>query len=286
MGERVGPTGNMCYMCKKPLDQPKRGRLRLTCSDKCRQARHRRKIGQRSWLSKRIQRLNAKHRALPFMERRLNRQSFKPVLELGYRRKLYECMTCGKQYVEDRISVGGRTRHYCSDRCAEFTANQLRRYSKALRKANERGKRIDPRVLARFDEGKLSPLCLTCGIPFAPNTTMDGEMKRGRPRIYCSDTCAKMAYEQRWKDEHDGRARRHRFRDCAECGTRFDRTDTIGRRRMRFCSTACNGTFQDRVRAVRDAAKENGQTEFKWGATGHGTAAKAAKKNRKQRGLS
>src|SRR5262245_22737312 len=117
MGERIGPTGNLCYMCRIPLEQPKKGRLRLTCSDKCRQARYRWKRGHRSWLSKRIQRMNEKRRALPLIERRQNKATFKPVFELGYGRKAYECMACGKQYIKERINLGGRERYYCSDAC-------------------------------------------------------------------------------------------------------------------------------------------------------------------------
>src|SRR5687767_11904617 len=109
MSMRIGPTNNLCYMCRKPFDQPKRGRLRMTCSNACRQARYRRKLGQRSWLHKRKQKLNEKRRALPFIERRFSRHSFKPVFELSYRRNLYECMACGKQYLVERIKRGGTT---------------------------------------------------------------------------------------------------------------------------------------------------------------------------------
>src|SRR5690349_12038777 len=94
---------------------------------------------------------------------------------------------------------------------------------------------------------KLSPLCPRCGIPFPPNTTLHGQRKRGRPRKYCSAACAKEAYEYRWKVKHDGYARLHRYANCAECGEKVDRSDTRGRRRMRYCSDLCRGQFLTRA---------------------------------------
>jgi hypothetical protein len=100
----------------------------------------------------------------------------------------------------------------------------------------------------RLRQGKLSPLCPHCKLPFAPNTTVWGTRKRGRPRKYCSDVCRKAAYEARWKVRCSGSARIHRYRLCAGCGIKFDRTDRRGKRCKRFCKPQCERRTNRRER--------------------------------------
>src|SRR5215813_13173361 len=112
---------------------------------------------------------------------------------------------------------------YCSQNCAKKTKYHWNKFADAYERAHQRGE-LDPMVEERFWYDKLSPLCPRCGKPFAPNADLFGKRKRGRPRKYCSHACAKEAYEHRWKVKNQ-RARVHRYRDCAECGKRFDRSD-------------------------------------------------------------
>lgn len=280
MAMRIGPTNNVCYICRKPLEQPKRGRLRLTCSDACRQARYRHlRLGQQHWYYKRQKKLVEKRRALPIGERRFDKGAFRPVFELSYRRNVYECMACGEPYVVDRINRGGNTRYYCSPACKDKSSHQWEKFGKALRKHE-----IDPKVMRRYQYGKLSPLCAHCDKPFAPNTDLtEGHKLRGRPRKYCSTECGKLAYEKRWKQAHEGKARLHRFHECAECGTKFDRTDKQGQRSRRFCRKECAAAFRWRSYAARRKAKKAGQQVFKWASSGRRAATLGALKNRSKK---
>jgi hypothetical protein len=249
MSERVGPTNNKCYICRKKLEQPARGRLRLTCSDACKQARYRSLKMMPSRRGNLIKKKIQKRRSVPFMERSFDTTFFEPVLELSYKRSVYECLACGKPFIMERFNTGGPQRYYCGHTC---------QFANALDQAHMMGRRIDPRVLERMDYQKLSPLCPCCRTPFAPNTTLHGERKTGRPRKYCSDRCRKEMYERRWKTQHRGRARVHRNRECAECRERFDRTDGVGRRTKRFCSLACTYRFHQRDYRVRQKRQSAG----------------------------
>jgi hypothetical protein len=277
---RYAPNLKACWNCNGPLPEGKGKRYRVTCSDKCRQARYRRAKGQVSWQTKRGMKESAKRRALPFIERRFNVKTFRPVYELGYRRDAYECVTCGRMYEVERITSGQKASPYCSTECRLKANFHWGKLNAALELPHVRGK-VDPRVVVRMEHHKLSPLCPNCSKPFAPNTTLDGERLRGRPRKWCSDACRKEAYEKRWKRQQRGKARGHRYRDCLECGTKIDREDTQGRRIKRFCRTECRAAFMDRARQARDKQKEQGVTQFKRGASGHGSAARRSTKNRR-----
>lgn len=249
MKTRIGPTNNRCYICQKPLTQPAKGRLRLTCSNACRQARHRSLHGKTSREDKRRQKLVEKRRGRPFGERVFNPRRFEPVLTLSYGRKLYECMSCGKPYLVERIGRSERTRSYCSGACEMRARRRWDKFLDAFEKAHQQG-RGNRDVEERFAALKLSPLCPVCGVPFPPNTTLQGDRKRGRPRKYCSEACRKARYEGRWKTDHGG-ARRHRWGECAECGARFERTNSAGRRVKRFCSELCGKRYHGRIDARR-----------------------------------
>jgi hypothetical protein len=206
MSERRVFVMKVCYICRQPIEQVKRGRPRLTCSDACRQARYRFMKGKNSRRSNRVKKQVQARRSKPFTERSFDRQFFEPVLELSYKRWIYECMTCGKPYLVERIWSGAKVHPYCSQACEEKSRYHWERFEQAMAKSHLYKTRIDPRVFERFDYMKLSPLCPRCGKPFAPNTTIHGKRKRGRPRKYCSDACRFEAYERRWKTKN-GRAR-------------------------------------------------------------------------------
>jgi hypothetical protein len=271
----------LCIICGEPVPQGKRGPKRETCSNGCRQARHRQKKGQFSWKHHHKIEKILKRRARPFIERTFDPNFHEPLRELSYRRYVYECMACGKTYVVDRIKSGAPASQFCSDACRQKTEYQWEKFEEAMARSHLYRTRIDARVYERFDYMKLSPLCPRCGKPFPPNTTIHGERRRGRPRKYCSDTCRKEAYEHRWK-VRTKKARVHRFRECAECGKWFDRTDSIGRRQKKYCSHECSQHFGQRAYAARERAKKRGKTEFKFKSSGHGAAARGAKKNRKK----
>src|SRR5690349_982021 len=92
-GRKKGLTkDNRCRVCGEVLNQPARGRLRLTCSNACRQAHHRFTQGKPSRKYKRRKKLVEARRAKPFIERTFSKTYFEPVFVLSDRRKLYECM--------------------------------------------------------------------------------------------------------------------------------------------------------------------------------------------------
>src|SRR5436190_23720379 len=99
-GKRIGPTkNNQCWICKEPLDQPAKGRLRLTCSDACRKARSRILQGKNTRKFNRKKKLVERRRSLPFIERKFDKTYYEPVFVLKEWMKVYECVACGKRYV-------------------------------------------------------------------------------------------------------------------------------------------------------------------------------------------
>jgi len=274
--KRNGPTkNNQCWICGELLDQPVKGRLRLTCSDACRQARSRFLKGKPSRKFNRQKKLVEKRRSKPFVERRFDRTFFEPVFELNAWRKVYECLACGQPYLVERMKNGNPARPYCSDKCEAKSKRHWDKFLDAYERAHQRGE-LDRRVEERFWYDKLSPLCPRCGKPFAPNTTLHGKPQRGRPRKYCSPACRKEAYEQRWKNRHGG-VRGHRYALCVNCGDKFDRTDERGCRTKRFCNLACQHQFRDRAYRAR---KRMGLKAFIWGRSGHRMAALNSPKNK------
>jgi len=269
---------NRCWVCREPLDQPAKGRLRLTCSDKCRKARERVLQGKNTHKFNREKKLVERRRSKPFIERKFDRRFFEPVFELTEWMKIYECLACGQPYLVERMKNGNPVRPYCSEKCEKKAKYHWEKFVDAYEQAHQRGE-LDLQVQERFWYDKLSPLCPRCGKPFAPNTTLHGKRKRGRPRKYCSDACRKAAYERRWKTKN-GRARVHRYRDCLECGTKFDRTDPQGRRFGVFCGRQCAKRFGDRAYAAR---KRMGISVVVWGRSGHRAALRGASKNKAKR---
>jgi len=247
---KVGLTkDNKCWICKEPLDQPAKGRLRLTCSDACRQARSRLLRGKNSHKFNREKKLVERRRSKPFIERKFNKAFFEPVYEVTSWLKWYECLACGQPYEVNRMKNGSPVRPYCSDKCEQKAKYHWNKFLDAYERAHQRGE-LDPRVEERFWYDKLSPLCPRCGKPFAPNTTLHGKRKPGRPRKWCSDACRKAAYEERWTIKKDS-TRVHRYKDCLECGKRFDRTDARGYRSKTFCNRSCGDAFIQRAYKAR-----------------------------------
>jgi hypothetical protein len=280
MVERKVFTLKKCNVCQEPIQQVARGRPRLTCSDACKQARYRFKQGKTNRKMKRKGKLIEKRRSRPFIERSFNKKFFEPVHTLSEKRWVYECMACGKPYLVERILTGGRISEFCSNACWEKTDYHWKKFENALARAHMSGRRVDERVLERLDYMKLSPLCPYCERPFPPNTTLFGDPKPGRKRKYCSDACRKAMFERRWKKKHGG-ARRHRNHECAECGTKFDRTDSRGLRRKRFCSEICGQRFKGRAEDARRSAKLKGRR----GISGRRKAMLKAPKNKAKREL-
>jgi hypothetical protein len=252
--KRIGPTGNRCKNCGEPFEQAAKGRLRWTCSDACRQALYRRKQGKDSREYTRKKKIVDARRALPMIERTFSKVSFMPILKVSFRRHLYECMACGKPYIVDRVTSGSKVRPYCSEACQNRAERHWNKFNDAYERAHQRGE-LSTAVRTRLAYGKMSPLCPHCNKPFGPNTTLYGQKKRGRPRKYCSDVCRKAAYERRWKIMHR-RGRVHRFHECANCGDRFDRTDSLNRRVMRYCSYRCINAFQQRAARAKKRMME------------------------------
>jgi hypothetical protein len=230
-----------------------------------------------SWKFHREKKLVERRRNKPFIERKFDKKFFEPVFELNAWLKWYECLACGKPYEVNRMKGGAPVRPYCSNACEDKSKYHWNKFLDAYERAHQRGE-LDARVEERFWYDKLSPLCPRCGKPFAPNTTLFGKRKPGRPRKYCSDACRKEAYEQRWKNENH-RARVHRYRNCPECGEKFDRTDSIGRRQKRFCSITCSRRFAGRA---YDARERMGIKIVKSGRIGHRAAARKAMKNQEK----
>jgi hypothetical protein len=282
MAERRCFTVKNCNICRAPIEQAAKGRPRLTCSDACRQARYRSGKGKTSRRERRIGKQVKKRRSVPFGERSFDTRYREPVLELSYRRWVYECVACGEPYLVERIKSGAKVSPYCSEKCEQKSNYHWTRFNDAIARSGMIGKRLDERVWERFDYQKLSPLCPQCKIPFAPNTTLHGQKKRGRPRKYCSDACRKLAYEKRWKRKHQGKPRGHRFGECLDCGERIDRINSAGRRGREFCDEICAGRFKQRAYKARLKMKEKGITQFVRGVSGHGAAARSARKNRRK----
>src|SRR5262245_45894023 len=111
-GEMYRPA--TCNVCKEPLPEGK-GRVRLTCSDACRQARYRIRRGHLTRRLQRVRKAIQQRRAVPFRERLFDKTSFKPVKELSYGRHVYECMACGEPFVVERIGTSAPPRRCCSE---------------------------------------------------------------------------------------------------------------------------------------------------------------------------
>jgi hypothetical protein len=263
-----------CVVCRKRIKQKGTGRFRKTCSDACKQKLYRKRHGQLGWDVRRAKKRTEARRALPITERGFYGAEPKPVLALGYRRGLFECYVCGTPFLVERIKREWKVAPYCSEACSAKAERDWRKFKTARRRAQKVGG-LDPRVEERLEAQKLSPLCAFCEKPFAPNTDEDGKRKTGRPRKYCSDKCCKDAYEHRWKVAHHGKARLHRYRDCAECGVQFDRLHD-GMVSGRFCSRACRTRFMTRAYQARQMARITGRHVI----NGHRIAAKSASKNR------
>jgi hypothetical protein len=228
-----------CRFCGEPIEQKARGRTRTTCSDACRSKLSRHKQGKGIRAFKQAENAVQKRRAIPFEEKSFDTRRVQPTLVISPHQSVYECLACSKPYTVERWNGSKlKVSPFCSENCAKNARDRWKRFAKALYRADAYG-RLQPEVRVRLHYGKLSPLCPHCNEPFAPNTTIYGTRKRGRPRKYCSDACRKAAYERRWKSAKHGYARIHRFRLCAGCGMKFDRTDGMGRRVMRFHSEIC-----------------------------------------------
>src|SRR5574341_1528250 len=168
------------------------------------------------------------------------------------------CKVCQGPVDQPKV---GRTREHCSAACRQRAYERRKGQSKRASKQAEREQqRIEalPIWERNMDRAQRQPLitladsakvfrCMACGKIY----TAEREQRKKYKKC-CSPKCCKAAYEQRWKSSHNSRARVHRFRNCAECGEKFDRTDAQGRRLKRFCSRACMRRQRDRRRWLRE----------------------------------
>src|SRR5574341_775334 len=236
-----------CAYCLKDIPQKERGRKRKYCGRACQNKAYRARQGKHDREWRRRQKEERRILALPLTERVFDYEYDRPLHILSDGLRVYRCLTCGEVYQTKRKSKNGQYYRYCSHNCELKAEYHWRKAEDALIVLQQQNSRRSWPILARMNEGKLPGLCPVCGLPFPPNTG-----KVGRPRKYCSNACSKVAYEQRWRTKNWGAPRRHRFRNCAECGEKFDRTDDLGRRRMRFCSKECGDKANDRTYRLRE----------------------------------
>jgi endogenous inhibitor of DNA gyrase (YacG/DUF329 family) len=238
---RVSNTIGKCFTCKTPIEQPRRGRTRLYCSDACKQKYYR-------FMRRYAQGRSRRHRKLP--ERTVYQRPFSadssPTVthRLNQFTAAYECQMCGQQFIRHTIR-SKRVSAYCSTRCRDQARARWSGLIDASYRADSQG-RPDWNVVERMGEGYLSPICPHCKLPFAPRRG------RGRRRTYCSDVCRKAAYELRYR-RAKRRPRQHHYADCPNCGSRFDREHGNSRFRT-YCSDSCQSTFISRRRRNRGRA--------------------------------
>jgi hypothetical protein len=238
-----------CLICRKPITQPRTGRPRSTCSDRCRQRLHRRqrKYEQRNAIS------DANHHSfVHYIDRTVAEftRKYGPPPEdrpdmysvIAYRRyyDLYNayqhCAECGKPFINDAI---GRKPKYCSDSCKH------RAYGWTLKKRYH-GYRTPQRCHTDDDElGRIAfrrrlglpiPVCAECGREFL-------EKQFGPWPKYCSKRCRQRAWRYR---------RRPLYRTCRHCGSRYRVTHHSGAP-QKYCSPECCR----RAKILRERARRN-----------------------------
>ncbi len=238
-------------MCGQPMTPAGTGRKRLTCSNRCRQARYRLRHGQHR---RRRKEWRPPEREL-MGERRTRPEDWKLIWRLSPVSAVYECLGCGQPYLVETVRRRGS--RFCSNACEQRLRQRWKRLNAAIDRAQAEGK-LDWRIVERAVEGRLSPQCAHCGTPFLPRYFP------GRPRVYCSERCRKAAYEDRYARKHH-RRRIHRYRQCPACGERMDRQDPTGALRRRYCSKACGLVGASRAyRRRKRRAREKAERQRRW----------------------
>jgi uncharacterized C2H2 Zn-finger protein len=177
---RVEAKPKTCKICKGPVDQPKVGRTREHCSAACSATAYQRRKGQGKRAYKQAEKEQRRIEALPLYERNMDRQQHQPLITLADGEKIFRCMACGKVYTA-KMELRKKYKECCSHACYQ----RLRRYEvefyDALEVLSQQNSRASWPIKRRDNEGKHSPLCAHCGLPYEPNFG-----KPGRPKKYCS----------------------------------------------------------------------------------------------------
>jgi hypothetical protein len=224
-----------CIICHTPITQPKTGRPRLTCSDRCRQRWRRRNIVKSHADDGIARELRIIDRTAERLERRFGppRQRDE-YLRIGLRIArgwpVLACKLCGRPFIVD--SPSGAWPMYCSRQCTQRAASRAHR-------RRQRGHHTEPlphtkdekdHINLRLSRGIPVATCPECGRLFIDYNSV------GRPRKYCSTRCRQRAWAFK---------RRPLYRICHHCGRRY-RVAPRHRGRQRYCSRRCNRRSRSR----------------------------------------
>jgi endogenous inhibitor of DNA gyrase (YacG/DUF329 family) len=226
--DRSPPT--KCAICHAPLTQPKTGRPRQTCSDRCRQRLHRqyhprlsrekKEINKELRIIRRtVKRLERKHGPLPPDDPGLY-TSVGLHLSRGW--PVRTCVECGRPFTT--CAAPGPAPKYCSERCGSLA--RIRTYNKRQRGHLTQPLPPDPFEAERIDlhlrRGWPVRTCPECGRYFISDSP-------GRPAKYCSKRCRQRAWRYR---------RLPLYRTCHQCGVRY-RVSPKRHGVQKYCSSRC-----------------------------------------------
>lgn len=235
-----------CIVCRKDLPIAKTGRPRLTCSDKCRQKKKRRRSEEdREWAlatrraEKQIRAWERKFGSFDYPnDPGWPKLTFRFRLLFRLQRSIPvpECNHCGKPFVRDEGS--GLPMRYCSATCHEKEKKAQQAGVKALKAHPEKAHPLTHVHLEM--EGKIRA-CKWCSAAFPL-------YQPGKK--FCSDKCR----QAMWR-------KRHPRRTCPECGKRFyarpqKGTQGAGGRPQVYCGRTCYYRMWERIRPDRNRRKE------------------------------
>lgn len=223
-----------CTVCGAPIAQPRTGRPRLTCSDRCRQRRCRLGQGWRSWEkeceAERRKLIRFVDRTVADFERRFGPppahlpESYQLIAFRLYRkhpRAYRTCAECRRPFIPN---VLGPAAIYCSAACRARVERQRRKKRRHGGHTEPRPYTRDEKALIAYRHSRGLPIlaCRECGRFFL-------HYWPGRTPKYCSNRCRDRAWRHR---------RRPRYRTCHHCGRRY----RVGRGRhtvQKYCSHTC-----------------------------------------------
>ncbi len=214
------------------MPRASRGRVRLTCSDRCRQIKRR-----QEWYAYRTRQEKKAWRRAEREVRKIERRLGGPgsldipvtvngfpgdtyltlrkrvLIHLARGEEIPFCEVCGLPYIIDTL------RHYptCKGKCATIYGERQRAVQRGL--AAHRGQ-YDPRVDVRVQLRLPIKACAQCGKPFPPYRAK---------RKYCSERCRSNAWYAR-----------NPLRRCVQCGERFRGKGNV--QPKKYCSERCRWT--------------------------------------------
>jgi predicted nucleic acid-binding Zn ribbon protein len=210
-----------CFICHTPITQPRVGRPRVYCSDRCRQ-RKRRRYDYNKWIIPRRldQNWRAAGRALKFIERHQGPFDTTPLNTTGKYTERWRvqhrlsigmpvpwCRNCHHFYIE---SLPGATEQYCSSICRKADRERKRAVTTGLLLHADH---LNWQVQLRAERDWPLRACDACGIPYP----FDNLRKK-----FCSDACR----ARHWRQTR---------RKCEHCKERYEPHD----RRQKYCSKRC-----------------------------------------------